>query len=199
MARTTITLMFLVLLSVCVTALGQSEPNEPNEVETTADVNETKTADVNETKTAEKQKDDAKKTTEAPVVEMSQELKEAYKQLEKTGNEEQRKWLGPDVEERLALARAVHKQIEAELMLLSKIAAGEQAKNTISAIDKILEKRKKTLEQIIDKAKREKEKKQSQQREKRQTRPRMSREERRRMAEEKHRTPRTRRQEMPFE
>jgi hypothetical protein len=75
-------------------------------------------------------------------------LEDELNQLDDDSSEEERAWLQDRIDNRVQLARDVQRQIQAELMLLRRLASEEGAKKTMAAIDGLLQNRHRRMEHI---------------------------------------------------
>jgi hypothetical protein len=103
------------------------------------------TADVNNVVDPNKTQIDEEDATEKALLQLGQESKN-----------EVRQWLNRKAENRITLAKAVQKQVNAELNYLRKIAVDEGAEKTVQAVDQLLAARNKRFEKIINKLQAEK-------------------------------------------
>lgn len=83
-------------------------------------------------------------------------LEEELKDIDKESADEIREWLDNDAEDQTALAREVHEQVRAELMLIRKLAVEEGADKTTAAIDGILLNRQMRFDKLNEKLQEEK-------------------------------------------
>lgn len=67
-----------------------------------------------------------------------QDLDKTLKSIDRDSREEMREWMKNNDENRIDLAKAVQKQVEAELNLIRKLAAAEGCGGTTVAIDRLL-------------------------------------------------------------
>ncbi len=75
-------------------------------------------------------------------------IEDELNQLDDDSSEEERSWLQDRIDNRVQLARDVQRQIQAELMLLRRLANEEGAKKTVAAIDGLLRNRHRRMEHI---------------------------------------------------
>lgn len=151
-----IILMSILLLMFCglgaafaVTEQKNSEPavkeEEPSQVEKPA---QEVTTDANSIADANAVTDVNAVEAEARVFE---ELEEPLEDINKGGKKEMRAWMRGTTEDRISLAKAVQKQITAELDFLRELAVEEGAVKTTEAIDRLSASRQERFKEIIAK------------------------------------------------
>ena len=144
MKRLIISILILSVISLSfVTALADTEDKKSQHKQEVVQVKNTghkQTADVNNISEPNKTKADKLDETSKSLTRLEQESKK-----------EIREWMNRRVENRIALAKAVQKQVDAELKFLRKIAVEEGAEKTVQAIDQLLAARNKRFEKVIKK------------------------------------------------
>ena len=145
MKRLIISILILPVISLSsVVALADTEVKKSQhrtgkqEVAQVKNMGHKQTADMNNTIDPNKTQIDEKDETEKALLHIDQESKK-----------EVREWLNRRAENRIALAKAVQKQVDAELKFLRKIAVEEEAEKTVQAVDQLLAARNKRFEKII--------------------------------------------------
>ncbi|MFC1676731.1 hypothetical protein ACFL3G_06665 [Planctomycetota bacterium] len=100
-----------------------------------------------------KQTTDANNTIDPNKTQIDEEdeMEKALLHIDQESKKEVREWLNRKVENRIALAKAVQKQVDAELKFLREIAVGEGSEKTVQAVDQLLAARNKRFEKIIKK------------------------------------------------
>ena len=84
-------------------------------------------------------------------IDTEDEEKKELSLIDQESKKEVREWLNRRAENRIALAKAVQKQVDAELKFLRKIAVEEGAEKTIQAVDQLLAARNQRFEKVIKK------------------------------------------------
>ena len=82
-------------------------------------------------------------------IDKEDETGKALLHIDQESKKEVREWLNRKVENRIALAKAVQKQVDAELKFLRKIAVDEGAEKTLQAVDQLLAARNDRFEKVI--------------------------------------------------
>ena len=81
----------------------------------------------------------------------SEKMRRKLLVISKGSKKEEQEWMNRRAANRIALAKAVQKQVVAELSFLLELAVKEEAKKTIQAIDQLLASREKRFEKLITK------------------------------------------------
>lgn len=92
----------------------------------------------------------------APEALGSAELEKSLGRLDRQSKAEMIEWLKLENEKKIDLAKAVHKQIRAELKFIRRVAEAEGATKTVESIDNVLKSRNKRFKKLSGDAEKEK-------------------------------------------
>jgi len=78
-------------------------------------------------------------------------LEQELEQVDRKSSNEIRLWMQREADNRIGLAKSAHDQVEAEIMLIRKLAVEEGAKKTTAAIDGLLLSRQERFDRLVEK------------------------------------------------